>query len=215
MASCGEIAGSCVPRRPGRAGLAPLPLDRCRTGCAGRSAPALPRAWRRATKSCSSVPESSRSSSLTRRAAGRSSRCASPARESCRGRCGPLRHPGDRPQRGHGRQGRDFDPIVDSNPEMQRFFWRLIQRNEAIGYEWLVNCGRRDSTARVAHLLCETAVRMHSEESRPLPTRSRSSRSPTLPGRRRSTSTACSPTWSGKALSGVKAAKSILPTGRK
>ena len=55
----------------------------------------------------------------------------------------------------------DFDPIVDAHPEMQRFFWRLIQRNEAIGYEWLVNCGRRDSTARVAHLLCETAVRMH------------------------------------------------------
>lgn len=55
----------------------------------------------------------------------------------------------------------DFDPIVDNNPEMQRFFRRLIQRNEAIGYEWLVNCGRRDSTARVAHLLCETAVRMH------------------------------------------------------
>lgn len=55
----------------------------------------------------------------------------------------------------------DFDPIVEANPEIQRFFWRLIQRNEAIGYEWLVNCGRRDSTARVAHLLCETAVRMH------------------------------------------------------
>jgi CRP-like cAMP-binding protein len=59
----------------------------------------------------------------------------------------------------------DFDPIVEANPEMQRFFWRLIQRNEAIGYEWLVNCGRRDSTARVAHLLCETAVRMHANES--------------------------------------------------
>jgi CRP-like cAMP-binding protein len=55
----------------------------------------------------------------------------------------------------------DFDPIVDQHPELQRFFWRLIQRNEAIGYEWLVNCGRRDSTARVAHLLCETAARMH------------------------------------------------------
>ena len=53
----------------------------------------------------------------------------------------------------------DFDPIVDANPDLQRFFWRLIQRNEAIGYEWLVNCGRRDSTARVAHLLCETAAR--------------------------------------------------------
>jgi CRP-like cAMP-binding protein len=55
----------------------------------------------------------------------------------------------------------DFDPIVDAHPDMQRFFRRLIQRNEEIGYEWLVNCGRRDSTARVAHLLCETAVRMH------------------------------------------------------
>ena len=55
----------------------------------------------------------------------------------------------------------DFNAIVAAHPEMQRFFWRLIQRNEAIGYEWLVNCGRRDSTARVAHLLCETAVRMN------------------------------------------------------
>jgi len=54
----------------------------------------------------------------------------------------------------------NFDPIVAANPAMQRFFWRLVQRNEDIGYEWLVNCGRRDSTARVAHLLCETAVRM-------------------------------------------------------
>ena len=58
-------------------------------------------------------------------------------------------------------KAKDFDPIVDAHPEMQRFFWRLVQRNEAIGYEWLVNCGRRDSMARVAHLLCETAVRMN------------------------------------------------------
>ena len=56
-------------------------------------------------------------------------------------------------------RGEDFNAIVDEHPELQRFFWRLIQRNEAIGYEWLVNCGRRDSTARVAHLLCETAIR--------------------------------------------------------
>ena len=56
-------------------------------------------------------------------------------------------------------RGEDFDAIVAAHPEMQQFFWRLVQRNEAIGYEWLVNCGRRDSTARVAHLLCETAVR--------------------------------------------------------
>src|SRR3954467_1830257 len=55
-------------------------------------------------------------------------------------------------------EAEDFDPIVSTHPELQRFFWRLVQRNEAIGYEWLVNCGRRDSTARVAHLLCETAT---------------------------------------------------------
>lgn len=60
----------------------------------------------------------------------------------------------------------DFDPIVQAHPEMQRFFWRLIQRNEAIGYEWLVNCGRRDSTSRVAHLLCETQVRMRATEQK-------------------------------------------------
>ncbi|MEO6582602.1 MAG: Crp/Fnr family transcriptional regulator [Sphingomicrobium sp.] len=53
----------------------------------------------------------------------------------------------------------DFDRIVDGSPELCRFFLRLIQRNELISYEWLVNCGRRDSTARVAHLLCETATR--------------------------------------------------------
>lgn len=61
-------------------------------------------------------------------------------------------------------KARDFDAIVDAHPEMQRFFMRLLQRNEAINYEWLVNCGRRDSTGRVAHLLCETAVRMRSAD---------------------------------------------------
>jgi CRP-like cAMP-binding protein len=65
-------------------------------------------------------------------------------------------------------KAKDFDPILHAHPELQRFFWRLIQRNEAIGYEWLVNCGRRDSTARVAHLLCETAARMHVHASKML-----------------------------------------------
>ena len=55
----------------------------------------------------------------------------------------------------------DFDPIVDTNPELARFFMTLMERHAAISYEWLVNCGRRDSTARVAHLLCETAERSH------------------------------------------------------
>ena len=53
----------------------------------------------------------------------------------------------------------DFDPIVDKHPELARFFWKLTERHAAIGYEWLLNCGRRDSTARVVHLLCELAER--------------------------------------------------------
>ena len=64
----------------------------------------------------------------------------------------------------------DFDPILDAHPELARFFWKLIQRNESIGYEWLVNCGRRDSTARVAHLLAETATRYGIDPAKqPLP----------------------------------------------
>jgi CRP-like cAMP-binding protein len=56
-------------------------------------------------------------------------------------------------------QQRDFDPVVDANPELARFFWRMTQRHASIGYEWLLNCGRRDSMARVVHLLCELAER--------------------------------------------------------
>lgn len=61
-------------------------------------------------------------------------------------------------------KGTDFQAIVDAHPRIQQFFLRLLQRNEDISYEWLLNCGRRDSTARVAHLLCETAVRMRTDE---------------------------------------------------
>jgi CRP-like cAMP-binding protein len=63
-------------------------------------------------------------------------------------------------------KGKDFTALMDAHPAMQRFFMRLLQRSEAIGYEWLVNCGRRDSTARVAHLLCETAARMRADEEK-------------------------------------------------
>ena len=62
--------------------------------------------------------------------------------------------------------GHEFNRVVDANPELGRFVWRQILRNQAISYEWLVNCGRRDSTARVAHLLCETAARTGNREPR-------------------------------------------------
>lgn len=53
----------------------------------------------------------------------------------------------------------DFDAVVDTYPELARFFWKLTERHASIGYEWLLNCGRRDSTARVVHLICEVAER--------------------------------------------------------
>ena len=60
----------------------------------------------------------------------------------------------------------DFYPMVEAHPGLQRLFWQLSQRHASIGYEWLVNTGRRDSTARVAHLLCETAERSGIDVSR-------------------------------------------------
>ncbi|WP_265570880.1 Crp/Fnr family transcriptional regulator [Sphingomicrobium nitratireducens] len=57
-------------------------------------------------------------------------------------------------------QASDLEPILEEYPEIANFFYKLAERQQAIGYEWLVNCGRRDSMARVAHLLCETAERM-------------------------------------------------------
>lgn len=56
-------------------------------------------------------------------------------------------------------QRSDFDKLIVDHPELARFVLKLTQRHAAISYEWLVSCGRRDSTARVAHLLCETAER--------------------------------------------------------
>src|SRR5437763_2586201 len=37
-------------------------------------------------------------------------------------------------------QARDFNSLVDQHPAMGQFFCRLLQRNEDIGYEWLVTC---------------------------------------------------------------------------
>ena len=53
-----------------------------------------------------------------------------------------------------------FEPIVAADQELQHVVWKALKRDLGIGYEWLLNCGRRDSVARVAHLFCETAVRM-------------------------------------------------------
>lgn len=51
------------------------------------------------------------------------------------------------------------DGMMGDHPELAWIFWRLALRNESIAHEWLINCGRRDALDRVAHLLCETAIR--------------------------------------------------------
>lgn len=63
-------------------------------------------------------------------------------------------------------RARDFNALVNVHPHAQRFIYRILERNEDICYEWLVNCGRRDSMARVAHLLCEIAARLRNTGTR-------------------------------------------------
>jgi CRP-like cAMP-binding protein len=53
----------------------------------------------------------------------------------------------------------DFDQLLIDFPELAPLCLRETQRQAAIGQEWLMNCGSRDSTTRVAHLFCELAVR--------------------------------------------------------
>ena len=51
-------------------------------------------------------------------------------------------------------------------PESQRLIWRMMQRNQAIAYEWMVTCGIRETSSRVAHLLCETISRLGIDPAR-------------------------------------------------
>jgi CRP-like cAMP-binding protein len=60
----------------------------------------------------------------------------------------------------------EFDRALLSFPELSSLCLRETQRQAAIGQEWLINCGSRDSTTRVAHFLCELAVRSGTARSK-------------------------------------------------
>ena len=60
------------------------------------------------------------------------------------------------------------------------------------------DCGRRDATARVAHLLCETAVRMRAGDAG-LVNPFTQQQIADITGQTSSTSTGCWRTWSGRA----------------
>lgn len=53
----------------------------------------------------------------------------------------------------------DLRRIAANYPGIAEALWRDCVADGSIFSEWVVNVGRRDSLARVAHLLCEMAVR--------------------------------------------------------
>jgi CRP-like cAMP-binding protein len=50
--------------------------------------------------------------------------------------------------------------LADVRPNVRTAMWADTLIDAAIVREWVVNVGRRDSRARIAHLLCEIAVRL-------------------------------------------------------
>lgn len=53
----------------------------------------------------------------------------------------------------------DVIAAMVSQPGIARAFWRETLVDGSILREWLLNIGRRDAFGRLAHLLCETALR--------------------------------------------------------
>ncbi|MEG8024834.1 Crp/Fnr family transcriptional regulator [Sphingomonas aurantiaca] len=51
--------------------------------------------------------------------------------------------------------------IAFAHPAIGRAMWRETLVEGSISREWIANIGRRDARTRVAHLLCEIAVRLH------------------------------------------------------
>ena len=50
--------------------------------------------------------------------------------------------------------------VQDSHPAIRMAMWTETLIDSSIFREWVVNVGRRDSRARIAHLLCEMAIRL-------------------------------------------------------
>lgn len=53
-----------------------------------------------------------------------------------------------------------FRELLAARPSIQQALWRQTALEAAIFSEWLAGVGRRDSQGRIAHLLCEFAVRL-------------------------------------------------------
>jgi CRP-like cAMP-binding protein len=53
----------------------------------------------------------------------------------------------------------DLRRVAASHPGIAEAFWRDCVADGSIFSEWVVNVGRRDAISRIAHLLCEMAIR--------------------------------------------------------
>jgi len=53
-----------------------------------------------------------------------------------------------------------FRAILDQSPQLSQAFWRETFVETAIAREWIANLGRREALARMAHVICELAVRL-------------------------------------------------------
>jgi len=49
---------------------------------------------------------------------------------------------------------------ADASAALAQAFWRETLMQAAISQEWIVNLGRRNAFARIAHIVCELAVRL-------------------------------------------------------
>jgi CRP-like cAMP-binding protein len=52
--------------------------------------------------------------------------------------------------------------VLDKSSTLAQAFWRETLMQTAIFQEWVVNLGRRDASARLAHIVCELIVRLQS-----------------------------------------------------
>jgi CRP-like cAMP-binding protein len=55
---------------------------------------------------------------------------------------------------------RDLQNLVDTNPSVNRAISRRTLVEASIFREWVLNVGRRNARSRMAHLMCEFALRM-------------------------------------------------------
>ncbi|MFN3668976.1 MAG: Crp/Fnr family transcriptional regulator [Brevundimonas sp.] len=55
---------------------------------------------------------------------------------------------------------RDLQNLMDAYPGLSRAISRRLLVEASIFREWVLNVGRRDARSRMAHLLCEFAIRM-------------------------------------------------------